>query len=217
MRKPGVPALLAAIAVLLLGVLAAEWRMGPARAPAAAVARRIAAAPPPSPVPPAAQAQSWSATILARPLFYPSRRPPAATAVAATESAGLPRLSAVLVSDAGSTAIFAGPGADKPVIAHVGDTLGAYRVSTISAGQVTLAGPNGQSTLRPSFDPGHQLVQPAPVAQGNGSILEKFQNGHAAAVAMPPPPTLQGLIALQRSTAAERAGAPTAPPRPASP
>ncbi len=168
MRKPGVPALLAAIAVLLLGVLAAEWRMGPARAPAAAaVARRIAAAPPPSPVPPAAQAQSWSATILARPLFYPSRRPPAATAAAATESAGLPRLSAVLVSDAGSTAIFAGPGADKPVIAHVGDTLGAYRVSTISAGQVTLAGPNGQSTLRPSFDPNRKPAEPAiPVAPG---------------------------------------------------
>jgi hypothetical protein len=50
-------------------------------------------------------------------------------------------------------AIFAGSGENaKPQVMRVGDRLAGYEVKAILAGEVTLAGPDGDRVLRPSFE-----------------------------------------------------------------
>ncbi len=68
-----------------------------------------------------------------------------------------------MISTAGGTAIF-GRGS-KPVLARVGDCLGAFTVATITAGSVTLDGPRGAAPIAPpappSFNPATTSL-PAP-------------------------------------------------------
>ena len=105
-RAPGTM-LLGVLALALGGVVAAELA-APGAAP-------VAVPPMPGRVPVAAAAPAgvgrvdgWVGTILARPLFSPSRRP-AATAAAAGPG-GLPRLAGVIVGPEGKTVIFAAAG-----------------------------------------------------------------------------------------------------------
>ncbi|WP_206664868.1 hypothetical protein, partial [Dankookia rubra] len=78
-------------------------------------------------------------------------RAAAAGGLAARE---LPRLTGVLVAPGGATAIFAGVGENaKPQVMRVGDRLVGFEVKAILAGEVTLAGPDGDRVLRPSFEP----------------------------------------------------------------
>ena len=95
----------------------------------------------------------WVATALARPLFSPDRRPPrqAVAAVAAPALVDLPRLSGILVTPSGRSAIFAPSGGGKPVVVTQGTTLGTYVVRSIEPEQVTLMGPNGRLVLHPAF------------------------------------------------------------------
>jgi hypothetical protein len=105
---------------------------------------------------PAELRQDWLQTVLARPLFEPTRRPvstgtqPGPAAVPA-----LPRLAGVLVSQAGREVIFADSDG-KPTILREGASISGFKVLSISAGQVTVQGPNGQLVLRPSFDENRQ-------------------------------------------------------------
>ena len=137
--------------------------------------------------------QSWSKTILARPLFSPSRRPPSSKAPipAATEEE-LPRLSGVLVSASGGLAIFAGPD-DKPAILHVGDRLGSFVVRAISDGAVTLDGPSGRQLLHPAFAAGHAPQTSATPASEPTSFLERLRRGQRPKIPVPPP-TQQSLV-----------------------
>jgi hypothetical protein len=124
---------------------------------ASAVARwRPAPEVPPSPPPD--RTGEWAATALARPLFAQDRRPvpePRGAAVAGGPGGReLPRLAGVMVTPAGSAAIFAGTGEGaKPQVVRVGERLGGFEVNAILAGEVTLTGPDGERVLRPSFDP----------------------------------------------------------------
>jgi hypothetical protein len=95
--------------------------------------------------------RQWATTVLARPLFSPSRRPPEAAITAVAAAAGLPRLTAILVTDAGRSAIFAGSADGKPIIVQEGGRIGHYQVQSIAASQVTVSGPDGQKRLHPSF------------------------------------------------------------------
>jgi hypothetical protein len=115
----------------------------------------------------------WLATILARPLFSRDRRPAPPVAAAAgpmraATSDGLPRLSGVLVGPFGRSAIFAGGDGGKGTIVAEGGTVGAYTVSSIAPGRVTIDGPEGTRILHPSFDPNAPRPQTAGASQGLG-------------------------------------------------
>lgn len=95
-----------------------------------------------------------AATVLARPLFSPGRRPPAAAAAGpAAPAPGLPRIAGVFVTPAGRRAIFAADKGGKPVVVGEGGQIGAFTVKSIRDGQVTVHGPEGERVLSPAFDP----------------------------------------------------------------
>lgn len=129
----------------------------------------------------------WVSTILNRPLFSTTRRPPRGAAASGTAGAGLPRLSGVMVSGSQTRAIFAGAAGAKAVIAGEGARVGAYVVQSIGAGQVTLVGPDGPLVVRPAFDAAARsaaLPVPAgpdtavPAAElGRRALLERVQTG----------------------------------------
>jgi len=103
---------------------------------------------------PADHTAEWVATALSRPLFSPDRRPSrqAVAAVAAPVFADLPRLSGILITPSGRSAIFAPAGGGKPVVATEGTTLGPYVVRAIEPDQVTLVGPKGIRVVHPTFN-----------------------------------------------------------------
>ena len=102
-----------------------------------------------------------AATIDARPLFNPGRKPgdgPAVPVAAAADSRNtdLPRLTGTIVGPDGGRAIFAGAGG-KPRTAAVGETVGGYVVQAIVPGAVTLSGTDGERVVHPSYE----IDQPA--------------------------------------------------------
>jgi hypothetical protein len=97
---------------------------------------------------------AWVASVLARPLFSPDRRPePAGTPVTGAGLVGLPRLTAILVGPFGRSAIFAGQ-SREPIVVAEGGRIAAYQVTAIEATQVHLIGPRGAQVMQPSFDQG---------------------------------------------------------------
>jgi hypothetical protein len=125
-----------------------------------------AAAPLPAPVLADDHTADWVETVLTRPLFSPSRRPPtvAASGPAAEAIVGMPRLTGILVSPAGKRAIFAPGGGGKPLTAAEGDTIGKWTVRTIESSAVTLSGPEEARVLHTSFENGTAPAQPAQAA-----------------------------------------------------
>ena len=106
------------------------------------------------------QIARWAATILARPLFSPGRRPPTAAAAPGAVAPSLPRVAGIMVTPAGRRAIFAEKGA-KPLVLGEGGQVSGFTVQSIQAGQVTVRGPQGIRVLSPTFDP----EAPAPVSR----------------------------------------------------
>jgi hypothetical protein len=150
MMRPALVAL-CLLAATLAGVLI--WEMQPA-GPAPHSAARA------SQLQPAHKAGSGAAdltparvaTILRRPLFSPARRPPdAAVARAAGTGDGLPRLSAILISHAGKTVIFAPNDGVHPIVAQEGSHIGDFIVQSIGEDGVTMIGPGGKRVLQPRF------------------------------------------------------------------
>lgn len=93
------------------------------------------------------------ATILARPLFSPTRRPAENAAEGRTEtSLSDMRLTGILVTADQRLAIFAAS-SDKPLVRSEGETISDWRIDTISTQSVSLSGPNGTTTLEPKSDP----------------------------------------------------------------
>lgn len=90
--------------------------------------------------------------LFARPLFDQNRRPPADVPVSAAVAPRLPRLAGVVVSSAGSFAIFANSEGGKPIVVREGDQVGVTIIETVSAGQVTLRGPAGTVVLHTTFE-----------------------------------------------------------------
>lgn len=148
---------LALVGAGLLATIGVE--IGSARpAPAPTVAARAnpsAAAPPPAQGDDATDRAGLMQTVLARPLFSATRRPPAAAAVAssAAPEATLPRMTAILIDGDRRSAIFAARAGGKPSVIAEGGHLGPFTVQTIEPQQVTVVGPEGKRTLRTSFDP----------------------------------------------------------------
>ena len=89
----------------------------------------------------------WVTTILARPLFDPSRRVPGGT----VSAAGGLRLSGVVVGPSGAHAIFEPAAGGKPLVLPVGGRLGDAVVRAIRPDAVLVGGRDGPRVLRPSF------------------------------------------------------------------
>ncbi len=181
-------AMLFTSALGLTGVLAWELRpasrIPPVPLPAAVTPSGPAVAAPPAPA--ADHGAEWAAMLLARPAFSPDRRPPA-PALAPMAAAGAetppPRLTGILITAAGRSAIFADP--VHPLVVREGGILGHFAVQRIEPGQVTLIGPGGPQIIRPAFD----TTRPRPGEQGTGL----FAPGVPAAPGTPAALTLPGL------------------------
>ncbi|MEN0076490.1 MAG: hypothetical protein AAGC69_19045, partial [Paracraurococcus sp.] len=100
------------------------------------------------------RSEAWLATILARPLFDPRRRPGDAMAAGAPAASGLPRLTGVMVGGFGASAIFETQAGGKPLVVQAGDQVEAYLVQSILPGEATLLGPDGRHVLRPAYRSG---------------------------------------------------------------
>ena len=131
-------------ALALAGVLRWELQedapVGPSPAPQIE-GRAVGAAPPG-----AVDRAALVAAVVGRPLFEPSRRPPAEApvTVSAPVVRTVPRVTGVLVSATDRSAIFAALGAGAPLVAREGGRVGEYTVQRIAAGQVTLMGRTGR-------------------------------------------------------------------------
>ena len=120
---------------------------------------------------PSGQASRFAETILARPLFSPTRRPEANTADKRASDLG--RLTGVVISPAGKSAIFAAPANGKPVVVEEEAHVGEYVVRSIDVGTVTIVGPDGQRILQPAFDP-NPPKPPAPPVRNMQRIPSKI-------------------------------------------
>jgi len=114
---------------------------------------QVRLAPPPAATV-SAGTNAWSAVILQRPLFRPDRRKLAlADEAQAAAPPPLPRLSAIVITAAGATAIFAGDdGTSVPV--RVGGLIDGDRVAAIGPAEVAIIDSGARKILKPQFAPG---------------------------------------------------------------
>ncbi|MBV9784117.1 MAG: hypothetical protein JO264_09890 [Acidisphaera sp.] len=139
-----------------------------------------------------------ASTLQQRPLFSPDRRPPAGPEVRGATAQPLPRLTGIMVTATERRVIFAGD--DKPLVLQEGDRLGAFSVTSIAVGKVTVLGPGGAQVLQPSFSSTPAAAAPATVPAAP-SILETLQQGHPPTVALPPPPTVESMMDRRQAEA----------------
>ena len=104
-------------------------------------------------------------TILARPLFSSSRRPPQSAAAGASADSDFAdtRLAGILTEPGRRIAIFAVSG-DKPLRVAEGDAVSGWRIESITPREVSLSGPTGTKTLQPKLDPNLAPPPNQPVA-----------------------------------------------------
>ena len=135
-------------ALALAAIIAAELAPAPATPPLPEIAVPAMPDSPAAQPVPAGSSIGAVATILARPLFAPSRRPPSAPATATAASL---RLSGTIVGPSGRRAIFEPAGGGKPVVVRVGDRVGSEIVRAITPGTVLVVGADGPHLLAPAY------------------------------------------------------------------
>jgi hypothetical protein len=92
----------------------------------------------------------WANVVLARPLFFISRRPPRIEVSGHNDAAPAEaRLSGILIGRFGRRAIFAPEGGGKPLVLAEGASINESTIRSIAPGQVTLA---SGAVLKPEFD-----------------------------------------------------------------
>ncbi len=128
------------------------------------------------------QVQAWVDTILARPLFEPSRRPPAAAAGPGNNGPGFPRLTGIIIMPQQREAIFAAPGKSAPIVVTAGSRLNGVLIKSIEAGAIVVVDTAGARLIRPSFAAGTASGPRVPAAPSPLSIM----------VDQPPVPTPHG-------------------------
>jgi general secretion pathway protein N len=161
--------LLLASCALAAAIVAAEitGRDGP-DPPVTAALPAPEAAPPPAHPEPRGRYDELLATILARPLFSSTRRPPPRGGNDTTADSGLSdtRLTGIVIEPGHRIAIFAPIGA-KALVVGEGESVSGWRVEHIDPREVSLSGPSGTKTLQPKFDP--NLTPPPPPTAGPGN------------------------------------------------
>ena len=142
------------------------------------------------------------ATVLSRPLFSSTRRPPQSAVNDGPSSADLAdtRLTGIITEPGRHLAIFAVNGA-KPLRLTEGEAVSGWRIESITPREVSLSGPGGTKTLEPKVDPS--------LSQGPAQVPTPVNPA-----ARPPVPLPAGAAATPRP-----GGPPTLPnpplPRPA--
>jgi hypothetical protein len=104
-------------------------------------------------------------------LFNADRRPFDQAAPSGGDAA-LPRLSGIVMTPEGRSAIFTPAGGGKLIVVEEGGRIGGYVVQTISFGEVELVGPDGSHSLNLTWDrtrPARGSAPPAVMGQGAGS------------------------------------------------
>src|SRR5467141_3932673 len=126
--------------------------------------------------PQGARLEELLATVLGRPLFNNTRRPPqtAANDSGGTSDLADTRLTGIVTEPGRSIAIFAVNGA-KPLKLTEGEAVSGWRIESITPREVGLSGPGGSKTLTPKIDPNLAAPPSGPAA--------------AAAVRPPIPPS----------------------------
>jgi hypothetical protein len=92
---------------------------------------------------------TWRNMMLSRPLFDPTRRPPAPTQAPAAP-VELPRLSGIMVTPTEKIAVFS-PATGAPIIVNQNSRFGPFTVMAISGETVAIKGPSGVIVLRSDF------------------------------------------------------------------
>jgi hypothetical protein len=144
---------LACLTTALGGIVAVECTAPPAMQPASSSAEfrhEATVAPHPGA---SRQVETWVDAILARPLFEPSRRPPAVTTASSIGGPGFPRLTGIIILPQRREAIFAVPGKTQPIVVAAGSRLDGVLIKTIDAGEVVIVDARGARIIRPAFAP----------------------------------------------------------------
>ncbi len=145
-------------AMALCGVIWREWAPSPVQAPVPPLRVDDGLG---SPVASSSgdddKVHDWVATTLARPLFEPSRRPPATGT-----GTSLPRLTGIVISTHLRDAIFMASGGKRAIVVTTGCRLDGMLIERIDADGVVVVDAGGTRRLRPSFE--SQAGQPPPPA-----------------------------------------------------
>ena len=135
-----------------------------------------------------ARSDELVATVLARPLFSNTRRPPqVASTDAADEEFSGTRLTGIVTESGRRIAVFAISGAKSLRVAE-GEAVNGWRVESIMPREVSLSGPNGTKMLRPTFDTN---LKPAhgPEAAVAGNVRQPVPATATGAVKTGAPPS----------------------------
>jgi hypothetical protein len=174
---------------------------------------------------------SLAATILARPLFSPDRRPPEGQQSAGADLKDK-RFAGIVIEPDRRLAIFAVTGA-KPLAVSEGDSVDGWRIESINADEIALVSAQGSRTLRltPAPAGGEERTQRRKIAASARPGAASKQNAAAdapqpnpknaaAAAAKPPIRTDRGndaqSLSSQIARTAQAPGAPQ-PPRASQP
>lgn len=88
---------------------------------------------------------------LDRPLFVENRRPVTIQISSAGSTLSLPRLTGVIATPTSRRALFV-VADERPLALQEGAQIGAYTVQAITAGAVTVSGPEGLQIIRPTLN-----------------------------------------------------------------
>ncbi|WP_419758750.1 hypothetical protein [Acidisoma sp.] len=174
--------MLACLAVVLGGVIAIEAKPQNVRRSVPPAEDLVRAGPVVPHGGDARQVQSWVEAILARPLFVPSRRPPAAAAGPGDSGPGFPRLTGIIIMPQQREAIFAAPGKSQPIVVSAGSRLNGVLIKSIDAGAIVVVDAAGARIIRPSFAAG----------TASGSLVPTAPRPLSVTVDQPPVPTPHG-------------------------
>jgi hypothetical protein len=167
---------------------------------------------------PVRETSGWAETILARPLFSISRRPPRVVAGKSSETpVGQARLTGIMISRTRRTAIFAPDGGGKPLVLAEGGSVNDSTIRSIQPDRVVMA---SGAVLRPSYD--RNRVNGLSTTPPFQPVMPNFANPGFAKPGFPPnnfgnpglPP--QGFNPVQPQAADENGGPPN-PPQPLPP
>ena len=148
------------------------------------------------------------ATVLARPLFSPTRRPEAGPGNAQATDLADKRLAGIVIDPERRLAIFAVNGG-KPLTLTVGETVDGWRIEQISATEVSLSGVGGTRTLQPKTDPNLVRQPMAPQPAGTPLPLQQPPVAIAPGARFAPP-----VFANRPGRAGMPVGAPGGPQQP---
>jgi hypothetical protein len=142
--------------------------------------------------PPQPKVSTLHDIILGRPLFDPTRRPPAIQAQDAAASVQIPRLSGIMITSTQKIAVFA-PATGAPIIVGQNSRMGAFTVLAIADDSVTMKGPAGVIVLRSDAGSPGQVTMTAAKSTilASGVYLSLIKVALPRTLAWPAPPPVR--------------------------